>query len=366
MELFDFITDEEFRSSLEVDYQEMCGCLNAGAWKATHVLAGSVIEAVLVDYLIAENHVDRSLALKLDFSKALSHCLEKKIITSKTNDLCSVVREFRNLIHPGRIIRLNETITQESAQVAKSLVHIILGEVASQKRQNYGYTAEQIAAKIERDSSADAIILHLLRETNPIEIERLLLKILPELYLESIEREYSPPHVRSAFIKCFRTAFRLANDDLKKKVTLKFVKVLKEEDERVVFPYGQAFFRAEDLKYLQNKDVSLVKRHLLSRLKNDTDGELLDALTGIGTFLTANEVTEFTDPLVKLIAYYNDREVEEKAKERLRSESFSVPKETEEKLIARLNDWIKHFVKRDQNDLAELIDEIKKDLEIPF
>lgn len=366
MELFDFITNEEFRSSLEADYTEMCACLDAGAWKATHVLAGSIIEAVLIDYLVAESHVDKATALKLDFLKALSISLEKKIISSKTNDLCSVVREFRNLIHPGRIIRLNETITQESAQVAKSLVHIILGEVASQKKQNYGYTAEQITAKIERDSSSDAIILHLLREANPVEIERLLLHILPELYVASLEKDFTPRHVRPTLIKCFRTAFRLANDDLKKKVTLKFVKVLKEEDERIVFPYGQAFFRAEDLQYLQNKDVSLVMRHLLSRLKNDADGELLDSITGIGGFLTVSDVTDFTDPLIKLIAFHNDREIQDKAKERLKLECFEISKETEEKLLARLNDWIKHFAKRNQNDLAELIDEIKKDIEIPF
>lgn len=368
MGLFDFITFEDFRSSLEADYQEMTACLKAGAWKDTHVLAGSIIETVLIDYLVTENHVDKSAALKLDFAKALSLCVEKKIITAKTNDLCSVIKEYRNLIHPGRIIRLKETITQDSAQVAKSLVHIILEEVAVQKRKRYGYTAEQIAAKIERDSSAEAIIPLLLKDANPIEIERLLLKILPDLYIKSFEQDFTAPHIRPAFIRCYSDAFRLATDDLKKKVTENFVRILKEEDERIVFACGKAFFRAEHLKYIQEKDISLVKRHLLARLKDDADGELLDTLLGIGAFLRTNEIVSFTDPLIKLVAYHTDHDVEDKARETIKTEYYLASEEVGKKLIERLNAWIDLFTKKNKNNLADMICAIKSDLEqeVPF
>jgi hypothetical protein len=50
---FDFITDEAFRTSLESDYQELKSCMTTKAWKAVHVLSGSIVEAVLTDYLIA-------------------------------------------------------------------------------------------------------------------------------------------------------------------------------------------------------------------------------------------------------------------------------------------------------------------------
>jgi len=49
---FDFVTEPSFRASLESDYRELIRCLEGGAWKAVHVLAGSVVEAILGDYLI--------------------------------------------------------------------------------------------------------------------------------------------------------------------------------------------------------------------------------------------------------------------------------------------------------------------------
>ena len=47
---FDFISDSEFRSILAADYEQMHLCADAKAWKAVHVLAGSIIEAVIIDY----------------------------------------------------------------------------------------------------------------------------------------------------------------------------------------------------------------------------------------------------------------------------------------------------------------------------
>ena len=367
MELFDFISNEDFRASLENDYKELDSCLKAGAWKATHVLAGSIIEAVLIDYLVAGGHINHTAALKLDFGKALALCKDNKIISSKTNDLSSVIKEFRNLIHPGRSIRLNETLTNDSAQVAKSLVHIVLEEVAAQKRKNYGYTAEQIAAKIQRDSSSDAIIPYLLKETNPIEIERLLIKVLPQVYMSNFDEEYTPDYLRPSLIKCFWAAFNLANEELKTKVIKKYVTILKEESERIVFSYEKAFLRAKDLKYLSEKDISLVKEHLLSRFKEDSNGELLNTLSGIGTFLKSNEITDFVDPLVRLIIYHNDIDKKNEAKERLKSEYELASSEIDGKINARLDDWVIHFDKQSLSNFADNIKEIKSDIEFdPF
>ncbi len=53
---FDFISGEDFRISLENDYKELNDAMQVEAWKAVHVLAGSIIEAVLVDYLFAINY----------------------------------------------------------------------------------------------------------------------------------------------------------------------------------------------------------------------------------------------------------------------------------------------------------------------
>src|SRR5260370_15503506 len=59
MATFDFVSGQQFRASLEADYQELLSAMGVQAYKAEHVLAGSIIEALLVDYLIATDYQKR-------------------------------------------------------------------------------------------------------------------------------------------------------------------------------------------------------------------------------------------------------------------------------------------------------------------
>jgi hypothetical protein len=105
---FDFISDANFRTSLISDYRELTRCLDTSAWKAVHILAGSVVEAILTDHLMATDYQKRTGKdpLKMDLAGIISACKEENVITDRTADLSSVVRSYRNLIHPGRMIRL--------------------------------------------------------------------------------------------------------------------------------------------------------------------------------------------------------------------------------------------------------------------
>ncbi len=158
-----------------------------GAWKAVHVLAGSVVEAILVDYLIGTGYPKKSGKdpLKMELGPIISACKDEKIITERTADLSSVIRSYRNLIHPGRVIRLNEKIDKKSASIAKALVDVVADEVATAKAVSYGFTAEQIANKIENDSSALAVLAHFLKETNELERERLVRDVVHPTKLDT-------------------------------------------------------------------------------------------------------------------------------------------------------------------------------------
>jgi hypothetical protein len=159
MATFDFIKGDDFRASLQKDYNELDKCMEAGAWKSVHVLAGSIIETILIDYLVASDYQKRKTIdpLKMDLHQAISACREEGVLSQRTSDLSSVVRSYRNLIHPGRIVRLGETVDESGAKIAQSLVEIIIGEITARIKKVYGYTAEQIIGKLERDSSAISI-----------------------------------------------------------------------------------------------------------------------------------------------------------------------------------------------------------------
>src|SRR5438477_9425008 len=124
MSSFDFITAPEFRQSLESDYSEMLECVKAHAWKSAQVMAGSIVEALLIDYLIAKGTGQGTAKdpLKMDLAEAIPVCKADKALSDRSADLSSVVRSYRNLIHPGRMVRLlEEPPNESSANIAVAL-----------------------------------------------------------------------------------------------------------------------------------------------------------------------------------------------------------------------------------------------------
>src|SRR5258708_26517806 len=94
-----------------------------------------------------------------------------------------------SIIHPGRVVRREEQVDENGATVARSLVEIIVGEVARRREQKFGYTAEQITSKITQDSSTAAMMKHLLKDLHPHELERLLRTVLPKPYMAHLLRD---------------------------------------------------------------------------------------------------------------------------------------------------------------------------------
>lgn len=374
MASFDFITDEDFRISLEKDFKELNLCIQTGAYKASVVIAGSIVEAVLIDYVIAENIVTREDALKLDFGKVLSLCKDKKIISDKTSDLSSVIKGYRNLIHPGRSLRLNESVDKDSAEVSKALVNIVLTEVEKQKKENYGYTAEQIIAKIKNDSNASAILSILIKKTNPKELERLMLKHLPEAYLDEIRSEDQwgeddREHIKPTLVTCFRQSFDNADDKLKKKIANWFAKIIREESDSVISSYGIAFLRSSDMKYMNKDDVEIVKQHIFGQMKNAMNFTILDALSGISPFLNKSDALAFIDPLVRY-AIKDDGESKEEIMVRslFTAEAIygNMDSETEKSINNRLEQWEINFTNKVQTEKAEKVRRLIDSIEIPF
>jgi len=221
-----------------------------------------VVEAILSDYLIATDYQARSKRdpLKMELAQIISACKDEMIITERTADLSSVVRSYRNLIHPGRVIRLNEHIDNNSALVAKALVDMVAAEVAAAKKESYGFTAEQLANKIEKDPSALAVLPHLLKETNERERERLVLEVIPERYFFALDLRELSPTSAADYKRCHRLTFDTLSDESKARVAKRLVSILKEERGEYVLEYENAFFRAYDLSYFTPGDRAVAKR----------------------------------------------------------------------------------------------------------
>jgi hypothetical protein len=271
------------------------------------------------------------------------------------------------LIHPARVIRLNERVDENGAKVAEALVEMIVEEVSNQRRKTYGYTASQIIDKMIKDSSVQPILGSILKQTNKFEIERLLL-LLPKKYLEVIsdpnQSEDIGYYLRS-FDECFRLAFEKTSDEVRVVIASRYATVIREGSEQEIQSYGDHFFIASDMQYLSEEDKDLVKKYILHTLSSNLYRGA-KFLTGLGSFLEANEVSSFVDPVIRMLTSKGEVDVEGI----IEAEYHNMPSETQEAVMTRLNIWINTFDRRNAITASSQVRGIRErlalDEDLPF
>jgi hypothetical protein len=304
---FDFIADDRFRESLQSDYAELRSCDAAQAWKAVHVLAGSIIEALLVEYLVVSSTGGSTKdPHDLGLNDLIKACKGASVLSETTASMSEVVKDYRNLVHPGRMIRMRQTIDRNTAQVALNLVEIITREVAKKRKESYGLTAEQIAKKLRVDEHARFLIPHLLKEANSFEKKRLVESVIPAAYLTELDDFPVSSAALASLSACYRQVFEELEERYRRKATERFAGMVKEESAATIRQFGDAFFICKDLALLPPNDASLVKNYILSRIDElrsitDPPTSFLDSLRGLSRHLEARELHRFISLLVRPI-----------------------------------------------------------------
>lgn len=376
MTTFDFITTPEFRASLESDLAEMQRSLASQSWKATQILAGSIVEALLVDYLstLERASIGGKDPLKLELAEAITICTSQGIILQRTADLCSVIRSYRNLIHPGRLVRLNETPpTEESANIAASVVKLIIQDVAIARKGKFGFTAEQITAKLENDHNSTVLLPHFLKDVHESELERLLMGVLADKYFSLLPLLDSPfEEVRESCARLtqgFRIALRSSNRALKQKVASRFIHFLRTDTGTHVDQYAEAFFRCHDIELLSEKDRPVVVDFYLSKLPSVHDSTTSVDFGPLVSFLAGDQVIRWLDPYVRalLSASISDDQKSSIRLSLLEAQTFVNPA-AGDLIDKRLDGWIKHL-KANQPDNSSMLQGLKTELaseRLPF
>ncbi|VWB81622.1 hypothetical protein BLA23254_03848 [Burkholderia lata] len=370
MPSFDFITLKEFRLSLERDYSEMTNCLQAQAWKSVQVIAGSIVESLLIDYLLSTSNPGRSGKdpLRIDLAEAIAICRKETVLTDRTADLCSVIRSYRNLIHPGRVVRMGEPEPdRSSATIATTLVDMIADELAKTRRQSVGLTAEQIVSKVRRDSNSSTIVKHLILEASEHQRERLLLELIPDAYMSRLDDsdcfDDEPERLQIAF----RVTLENVSDEIRERVVSEFVRILREEDGDYVDKYCTGFFLAPDIRYVARQYEPLVREFLLGRAARTHTHETLRLLKGITPYLELSDVEKWLDPYVRTIASnQTDVTLKSKAKDQFAFEFIETKRAFDEAVTKRLDAWHRTFVEANYTDRASTVEEMKNLVDIPF
>lgn len=373
---FDFITSDKLRASLVSDFIEMSECYSRGAWKAVHVLSGAIVEAILLDHLLAigYNKKRQEDLLSMTLGKLLEVFIEENIISQQTNNLGTVIKGYRNLIHPGVQFRTQNPPDKNSATIATSLVDIIVKEISDKRKDTIGYTADQLVNKIQIDSSSVKILRHLVNDMNEFEKEKLLLKSTPNRYFalqseekNSLELGFDIDYfqILSALSSAFRYVFDSSSDEIKARLTKKFVLIVREEGEDYIEEYQDAFFKSYDLKYLNKKDKDLIKDQVINRINKRAGFKELNIAAGLWHFLDVNDIARFLDPLIKCALYDKNDSLRQKCRKFLETEFLFSETEMEIKFLRRMDDWINLHKKQENLHHVDVLETIKREYVIP-
>jgi hypothetical protein len=129
-----FVTDGALRESIRLDISSASEALHRSDFKASTVLAGSAIEALLLWSLQDAGQTGPVTGVKTGAKGSpegwtLAQLIEaaemRGLIKSETALQCSQARDFRNLIHPGKSQRLSVTCDRGTALAALAAAELV-------------------------------------------------------------------------------------------------------------------------------------------------------------------------------------------------------------------------------------------------
>jgi hypothetical protein len=135
--VFWFVKDTDLRELLEADWREARRVHEAKAWKSCVILCGGILEGILMDALDKDwANASREYSVRRrrpapplnewDLVDLVESANKLRTFPKGAIHLSHAVREFRNLIHPGKQIRENVRVTEEQANVAINAVRMCI------------------------------------------------------------------------------------------------------------------------------------------------------------------------------------------------------------------------------------------------
>lgn len=125
----DMISEQKARYLKQIiddDIREIDACRKAGALKACVVLSGSVLEAILLEW-VAERQGKRPASVTLKLNDIINHLIEQGVLVDPKGENAHHIRQQRNIIHPMRMLK-NEKLTESSVDdvlhMLREIIHL--------------------------------------------------------------------------------------------------------------------------------------------------------------------------------------------------------------------------------------------------
>ena len=189
MDIFDFIAHDGFKKQLEADYEELKRCDENGCHKSVVVLAGSIFEALLCDYLISEFEMLPNDVYKKSFALLIDEAFPEP--SSEPELICMAVKNWRNLIHPGRSERVRETVDHHTCKLVIDLLEWFVKFLKSNQREKYEISAENFFNRLLEDESAIKQSDYFIKKISPSDRRKLVLQMIPEKLFAILKSDIS-------------------------------------------------------------------------------------------------------------------------------------------------------------------------------
>lgn len=156
---FEFVSDETFQTILERDYEEAKLCLETKASKSILILSGSIIEALLTDFFYENLPAGQTQATILNSTLAvlLDLAENESVITKSEKNLATVIKDYRNLIHPGREVRKKELFDFETAELSFKILNLLIRKIERKYREKFFFSAQDIINSLNEDWNYSSI-----------------------------------------------------------------------------------------------------------------------------------------------------------------------------------------------------------------
>lgn len=369
---FSSVTDSTLRLILESDYREIQSSLQEQNWKSAIVLSGSVVEALLVDYLTTEDQTGKTFEAMV-LAELVTAASEREIIDQRLVDMTSVVRSYRNLIHPGKVKRNAEEVNEDAATIACSLLSLIAKRLAELKIASHGYTAAALIRKFETDSSAPHIAGRLVSELSNPELRDLICLSLPERIAEIESNNDSEEYDTAALSRLknlFYSAFSISPPELQVEFSKIYLQVLIEATGDRVNLYESTFFCSELLNFYKDDDLKTVKEHLLGRFTSGyVSVEELSRLEGLGFHIDGEQTWNFYQIFFRTLTYSKEDRTARAVADWIVVEYETYVAETFKAALKQLaKSWVDLAVERDLSPGKRRLEELYEKLseEDPF
>lgn len=220
-------------------------------------------------------------------------------LSAETIPLCSVLKGYRDLVHPGLVVRAGMWPNAERADLAAMALERVLTDVDSRIRKRPEWAAEFLLYE-SMDYSTHAVTTKKRVDClSDQDLRRLLVELLPaEAQYSANEPDYDEA-IRGCRT-CFTEAWRRATDDVRRAAAQAV-----QQAEEASIPWGdgvaEALASVELIGYLDPDDGSILAGRVVAELHSQLQRGVRPDLAGIGPFLSKSDAATLVHTLVDAI-----------------------------------------------------------------